>query len=75
MRICCDHCGDEPDDICVVPELPVGVTSANEGESAFLCRECHQAVKDCADTVIPALLKLHRFAYRHGPSIGQGEEP
>ena len=71
----CDHCGDELDreERCVIDELPVNVTSANEGESATLCRGCYQAVKDCDNAVTMAFIKLERAANRHGPGIGQGE--
>lgn len=39
----CDHCAAEvtPDTRCIVASLTVPVASANEGESATLCRKCH----------------------------------
>lgn len=42
----CDHCGDEchPDGVIYIAELPCNVDSANKGESACLCFNCHEEV-------------------------------
>ena len=55
--IYCDHCGDEVTEvedmssknIHVVSCLPVPVSSANQGESATLCGDCHWFVAHSPD--------------------------
>lgn len=40
----CDHCGmliPSRRRLCAVRSLPVGVSSADVGESAVLCKPCH----------------------------------
>ena len=41
--IYCDNCGSENADNWI-SELPVGVDSANAGESAVLCDTCYRAI-------------------------------
>jgi hypothetical protein len=36
----CDNCGEDWDGFAAYSEVPVDVASANEGESAILCRPC-----------------------------------
>lgn len=37
----CDHCGRESE-LVPVDSLPCDIASANKGESAHLCHDCHE---------------------------------
>lgn len=41
-KMYCDNCGKEVHVWVVVVSLPADVSSANKGESAILCLECHE---------------------------------
>lgn len=60
----CDHCAGLLDgrEFFPVRELPVNVSSANEGESAVLCLRCYQAVLRCDRKVDEAFAELERAA-------------
>lgn len=65
----CDHCGmliRSRRSLCAVYSLPIGVSSAEAGESATLCKPCHDDVME-ADALMDKAHAIMEKAAQRGP--------